>query len=124
MLLNKSYPAIGKAEDFRPIAISSMVMRFLETALKDSLKRFGKERMVKEQCGFIGGVGIEVCRKRLIDKLMELKRRKQRAWVLFVDFSGAYNRVDRVRLERLMRERKVFEKEEDLELWKFIASNT
>ena len=88
------------------------------------MRRFGRERLAKEQCGFIGGVGIEVCRKRLIDRLMEMKRRKERAWVLFVDFSAAYNRVDRKRLKDLMEKRKIFTKEDDFILWKFLASKT
>jgi hypothetical protein len=79
-VLNKAYPIIGKAEDFRPIKVSSMVMRFLEAILTDSLRKFGRERLIKEQCVFIDGVGIEICRKMLIvNRQTDWYEKKERA---------------------------------------------
>jgi hypothetical protein len=95
VLLNKDAPKIGEWDKYRPIAISSMVVRFLEALLVEDLRAYGRKRLCPEQFGFVEGVGIEDCRWRLLDFLYKRKRQRTPCYCLFVDFSHAYNSVDR-----------------------------
>lgn len=56
-------------------------------------------------------MSIDVCKRRLFNQLLELKGKKKAAMVLFVDFSSAYDRVDRAKLEILLRQRGILSEE-------------
>jgi hypothetical protein len=56
--LNKDYPKIGNYRNYRPITVSSLVVKFLEGYIMKSLRKYAKEQMNREQFGFIPGVSI------------------------------------------------------------------
>jgi hypothetical protein len=59
----------------------------------------------------------------LLDELLFRRSHdKKPTLALFIDFSSAYDRVDRRILERLLQERRVLN-DTEIQLWKFLASN-
>jgi hypothetical protein len=56
--LDKNYPNINPAENFRPIIVVSNVIKYLEGFIMKRLSEYGKNNLDKSQFGFIKKVGI------------------------------------------------------------------
>lgn len=75
--------------------MQSPVVKFLEGYLVDSLKRYGRSRLARNQMGFVENVSVDTCKYGLFSRLAELRRKNKPCFACFIDFSSAYNRVDR-----------------------------
>ena len=60
-----------------------------------------------EQFGFIRGIGIEECRYSLVGEVVEQISSSGGCWVVFVDFSSAYEMVLRSKLFELLVEKNI-----------------
>lgn len=123
VLLNKKAPKIGDVEDFRPIAIMSQVVRFLEAFLVEDLRKFGRDKLAGEQVGFVEGQSVEVARNRLLKWVSERRKERVNCFTLFVDFSNAYNTVDRRKLAEWLERRGALSGWR-LQLWRFLLGRS
>lgn len=57
--INKDAPKIGQINRYRPIVVSSPVVKYLEGLLIGKLRDYGLRGLSNKQFGFRGGVGIE-----------------------------------------------------------------
>lgn len=87
---------------FRPLVIASKLIKFMEGLLVPKLKGYCYRKMNKSQYGFMKNVGIEECRKSFITGVQKMMSHnpsnKEKVKVLFVDFSSAYDSVNREKL--------------------------
>jgi hypothetical protein len=60
LALNKVWPNIPKADEFRPIVILSPLYKFLELRFLPKLNHYLLNRMAKNQTGFVPGLGTQV----------------------------------------------------------------
>ena len=67
--LNKAHPQIPTAEECRPIAIASPLVRILEGRVKEKLDNYMISRMHRSQIGFVKHNGITVNQFRLIERV-------------------------------------------------------
>jgi len=76
--LNKKHPAVPKKDQFRPIVITSLIVKILEARLVRPLKKYMIERLHISQTGFVPGmdVGVNIC--RLITDLVGQRERERR----------------------------------------------
>ncbi len=100
--LNKKHPKLPTKYDFRPISISSPIVKTLESTLVPKLSDYMTNKMHIGQTGFVSGQGIMVNQFRLIQRVSERMKKGLKAFGLFLDFSNAYNTVLHTKLfERL-----------------------
>ena len=119
--LNKVHPNTPTPKDCRPIAVSSPMIRLLESRPRKTLEMYMIEKLHRGQTGFVPGQGISVNQMRLVQRVGEITSKKKHCYGLFVDFSTAYNTLLHTTLfERL---EKVL-KEEDIQLIRAIYSRT
>ena len=119
--LNKVHPNTPTPKDCRPIAVSSPMIKLLESRPRRTLEKYMIEKLHKGQTGFVPGQGISVNQMRLIQRVGEITSNKKHCYGLFIDFSTAYNTLLHTTLfERL----KKALKEEDIQLIKAIYSRT
>ena len=105
--LNKKFPLTPLMPEYSPIVVSSLVIKFLEGFIKPSLDKYSISRMRVEQFGFIRGIGIEECRYSLVGEVVEQISSSGGCWVVFVDFSSAYDMVLRSKLFELLVEKNI-----------------
>ena len=91
--LNKKHPAVPKADQIRPIVITSPLVKILEGRLIPKLQKYLKEELHISQVGFIEHMDIYVNIWRVLTRIKELRDRKKHVYCLFLDFSSAYNTV-------------------------------
>lgn len=72
LCLNKDFPAIPKYDRYRPIIISSYLLKSLEGLLMPSLLYYAKHRLHKNQIGFVPGLSIDCAKKRALEIMTEL----------------------------------------------------
>jgi hypothetical protein len=53
--LNKVYPKVPKAKDFRPVCGMSPLVKFLEARFHDKFKKYAQNYLIKSQADFIAG---------------------------------------------------------------------
>lgn len=100
--LNKVHPKLPKANQFRPISISSPLVKLLEARLSPKLSDYMTNGLHKGQTGFVPGMGILVNQMRLIEQVTKRTSEGRKAYGLFIDFSNAYNTILHTKLyERL-----------------------
>ncbi|KAM3128064.1 hypothetical protein pb186bvf_019827 [Paramecium bursaria] len=109
--LNKVYPAIPTGKQFRPITVLSPLFKFMELRFLWKLQDYLNQHVMKEQNGFIQGSSTQVNISVLLQKIISIKSEDDKACV-FIDFSNAYNTIDRQRLYKFLRLRKVLDTEE------------
>lgn len=93
--LNKAHPGIPDAHQFRPIVVLSPIYKLLEARFLPKLERYAKEVLGAQQTGFVRGRRIQENHAMLYDQ--KLRGDPDRC-VLFLDFSNAFNSVQRDRL--------------------------
>ncbi len=64
--LNKVHPKTPTASQFRPICISSPLVKILEGKLHSKLSTYSMEKLFRGQTGFVPGMGITVNHMRLL----------------------------------------------------------
>ncbi len=78
--------------DFRPVALTSLVMKCLEKVVKDEILQQSKDSLDPLQFAFRQGRGVEDANLTLLNYLFShLERPKAHARLLFIDFSSAFN---------------------------------
>ncbi|KAM3130714.1 hypothetical protein pb186bvf_017128 [Paramecium bursaria] len=111
VLLNKVYPAIPTGKQFRPITVLSPLFKFMELRFLWKLQDYLNQHVMKEQNGFIQGSSTQVNISVLLQKIISIKSEDDKA-CLFIDFSNAYNTIDRQRLYKFLKLRKALDIEE------------
>jgi hypothetical protein len=74
------------------------IVKFLEGFILGPLKRYQKQLMIRTQLGFVPGCSIDHCKERLLKKLDLNKQSHTNTILTFIDFSSAYDKVDRSKL--------------------------
>ena len=100
--LNKKANEPGNVNNLRPIAISSTILKIIESAvLTRLLKEINDKNLInKKQIGFIRGCGTELNLLRLRQRVYDIKRTKTQytKYLLFIDLKNAYDKVNHRRL--------------------------
>lgn len=116
--LDKAYPKIATESKYRPIVVTSPIIKILEAYTLPKLREYGRNRLNKNQVGFK-----EEC--STIDNLIRLHlecKTKKDAILVFIDFSSAYDCINRKILYDLILEKGILNVEQ-LEIIKFIHSS-
>ena len=100
--LNKKANEPGDVNNLRPIAISSKIIKMIESAiLTRLLDEINTKKLInKKQIGFIKGCGTELNLLRLRQRVYDIKKVKTKytKYLLFIDLKNAYDKVDHKRL--------------------------
>lgn len=120
--LNKKFPATPKLAEHRPLVIASPVIKFLEGAVLPELERYAAMRMNRAQFAFHKGSGIDLCKREALREAVGRTRSGETTYALFIDFSSAYDRVDRHLLYSALQDRGILTPR-SLQLTRFILSN-
>ena len=91
--LNKVHPKIPTKEKFRPISVSSPIVKLKEARLLLKLSAYMKDKMHRGQTGFVAGQGILVNQMRLVERVTERVSQGKKTYGVFIDFSNAYNNI-------------------------------
>lgn len=117
--LNKNFPKMPGPKDFRPIIISSPVVKLLEALLLPKIRDYLSQKLYRGQVGFVKGMGTSVNLGRLIQRYAQLNSEKKKAYALFLDFKSAYNTVLHSKLFKRLRK---IMTEDEIQLIKAIYS--
>lgn len=117
--LDKCHPKIPSLEEYRPIVITSAVLKLLEAYIIDDLRNYGISRLHKDQTGFVQGVGTQHNILRLVK---EKRRLGDKGFIIFYDLKSAYDMVNRTTLYRIVQEKQILEPKK-LQLLQFIHGN-
>ncbi len=80
--------------DFRPVALTSLVMKCLEKVVKDEILQQSKDSLDPLQFAFRQGRGVEDANLTLLSYLLShLERPKTHARLLFIDLSSTFNTI-------------------------------
>ncbi|EAR96184.2 reverse transcriptase (macronuclear) [Tetrahymena thermophila SB210] len=109
--LNKVFPNIPSAGDFRPITVTSPAYKWLENRFSTKIQQYLKERLDRNQTGFIEGCGTGLNIFMLINKIQQM-RKKDAVGALFIDFKSAYNTICRDRLFKILQDKDILNLEE------------
>jgi len=109
--LNKVWPAIPTAPQFRPITILSPVFKWLESRFLPKLNEYLLNKMMKEQTGFVPGFGTHVNIRKLIREIKRY-RKNDKMIVIFIDYKSAYNTVNRQILYKRIKDKKILDEDE------------
>ena len=100
--LNKKANEPGDVNNIRPIAISSTILKIIESAiLTRLLKEINEKNLLnKKQIGFKKGCGTELNLLRLRQRVNDIKKVNNYfpKYLLFIDLKNAYDKVDHRRL--------------------------
>ncbi len=91
--LNKDFPRISTVDRIRPILVMNPLVKFLESRFAPKLQNYLKYQLFPSQVGFVPGQGIFTNIYRLFDRLMMRKNQGLRSYLIFIDFSNAYNSI-------------------------------
>ena len=69
MPLNKQFPRVPEIHQYRPIVVSSPIVKMLEGFIAPALSHWMETRMVKNQFGFKPKRSIEDCRMFVLTTL-------------------------------------------------------
>ena len=120
--MNKVFPKVPQMDQYRPIAVLSPVLKFLEGAIIQQLRWYGNTRLNSAQQGFQEGSGCDYLKFKVTRSIRERTEAPRPTFLVFFDFSSAYDRVNRRRLEELLREKRILP-ENTMQLWKFLAQH-
>jgi len=91
--LNKVHPNVPSKKDCRPIAVSSALVKLLESRLRRKLEDYMTHRLHRGQTGFVPNMGISVNQMRAISRIKEITNKNKHCYGLFIDYSSAYNTI-------------------------------
>ena len=118
-MLDKASPMVVKPEEaFRPICVSSTIIKIQEASIINKLRAYVKKYVHWSQCGFIGG---RSCAHNLV-RLHMLRTKYPKGFILAIDWSSAYNRTLRKAIFQRQERDKVLDKNE-LKMLAFILTN-
>lgn len=102
--LDKAFPKTPFTEEYRPIIITSPVIKCLEAFVQPDLQRYGETRMNRNQVGFVSKRSTA---DNIIRLNLETKQHKKDGFLVFIDFSSAYDSLNREKLYKLLRDRQI-----------------
>ena len=105
--LNKVWPAIPSAEQFRPIVVVSPIVKWLESRFTVKIQDYLRHKIDRFQVGFSPGCNTLMNIQTLLDKIKNNKR-VQNKCVVFIDFKSAYNTLRRVDLWKAVQKTGIF----------------
>jgi len=105
--LNKKHPSVPRKDQFRPIIITSLLFKILEARLVKPLRKYMIERLHISQTGFVPGMDVNVNISRLLVDLMGHREKGVRSFLLFLDFSSAYNTVLHDKLFQMLKDKNI-----------------
>ena len=113
--LSKTFPEIGTPDQIWPIIIQSPLFKLIELYFAGDLKEAQDKHIQDSQCGFWAGWSFQTQVLRL---LSYLKFNKKAKWILSIDQSAAYNRVNRNKFYKIIKKNKILT-DDKLALMKF-----
>ncbi len=119
--LNKAHPEIPRPDQFRPVIITSLIVKILEARLLKPLREYAVLRLNRSQTGFVPGMSVNVNICRLVNHLRERRESKLRTYLLFLDFTSAYNTVLHQELFTILEKKNVLDQSQ-IQLLKAIYS--
>ncbi|KAL4477946.1 hypothetical protein ABPG72_013354 [Tetrahymena utriculariae] len=99
--LNKVHPNIPLTDQFRPIAVQSPAIKWLELRFKQQLQDYIDKYIDSDQNGFISDSSTQMNICQLIQKIQQYSSRDKMS-VLFIDLKQAYNTINRQKLFNIM----------------------
>ena len=89
--------------EFRPVALTSLVMKVLEKILKDEITTLVNGKLGPLQFAYQPGKGVDDAKIFILDRLYKhLEKPSSHARLLFADFSSAFNKMQaHILIERL-----------------------
>ena len=91
--LNKDHPKVPTYDRFRPIVVSSPVVKLLESRFLPPLEAYLRDRLHPSQTGFVSDCSIFLNITRVIDRIRFYFAHGTHVYGVFVDFSNAYNTI-------------------------------
>jgi hypothetical protein len=91
--LNKDHPRTPTYDRFRPIVVSSPLVKLIESRFLSRLQKYLLNRLHASQTGFVPYCGIFVNITRALDRIKYYVTQGRHVYGLFVDFANAYNSV-------------------------------
>ena len=135
--LNKVYPKVPTPSDMRPIVITNVIYKVMETRFLETLqeKFFALEGIAKSQLGFLPRMSTQSCILRLLQNLTSEYTRHNNEWklrntasrnlkpyVLYIDFEQAYNSINLGRLKESLENNNILPLQELNFIFKMITS--
>ena len=124
--LNKIHPKVPEINKYRPIIISSPLVKFCEMICKEKLMTFCKQKIENEQTGFVSGFNTSFNLTRIMSNIWSIKKHKKKRkpfFMLFIDFKSAYDLVDRHKLYQILKKKQILNNSE-IQLIKFLHQNS
>jgi hypothetical protein len=123
--LNKIHPKTPETHQYRPIVVTSPIVKMLESYVHKKLATYCKENIKKQQIGFAQGCSIHTNLFRLGNEIYKNQRKRKgrkKIHMLFVDLKSAFDSVHRETLYKLLETRNILTNPE-ISLIKFIHEN-
>ncbi len=95
--LNKKHPCQPGPTDIRPITIMSPLLKTIESRFLPKLRDYGSHQLFKGQVGFVKGLDTNINIWRVFNFMHNAIKTKN-LYFLFIDFSAAYNTINREKL--------------------------
>jgi len=89
--LNKAHPHTPRREEFRPIIVSSPIIKVLEARWLNKLQNYLLNKLCPSQTGFVPGQGVFTNIYRAIQRIKVRTDLKKPVYGLFIDLRSAYN---------------------------------
>jgi len=89
--LNKDHPRVPTYDRFRPIVVSSPLVKVIESRFVPKLRDYMLEKLHPSQTGFVPYCGVFVNIVRAVDRINAYFNQERHVYGVFVDFSNAYN---------------------------------
>ena len=102
--LNKKHPDVPKADQVRPIVVTSPLVKGLEGRLLPKLQGYLKDRLHVSQVGFVEQMDIYVNIWRVLKRIKDFRDKRKRVYCLFLDFSSAYKPITRFHIPCCLRD--------------------
>ena len=122
--LNKNHPKTPDYGEYRPIVVTSYVIKLLELSLLEKLQNYNESKMTTKQLGFVK-------RQETKGNLLKMSynyhikfksSKKNKRFLLYLDLSSAYDRVIRSKLYEILERKKIMD-ENEINLLKAIHNN-
>src|SRR5690606_19175606 len=78
--LNKQHPNIPAPDKFRPIIVSSPIVKLMESRILEKLQKYMNEKLYKGQTGFVKGMGTQVNLYRLQERINKIVSKSSRCY--------------------------------------------
>jgi hypothetical protein len=109
--LNKVWPAIPTASQFRPITVLCPLFKWLESRFLPKLNDYLVKNMIREQTGFVPEIETSVNLRRIVKEIKQFVK-KDKKILIFIDYKSAYNTVNRKILYERVKKKNILNADE------------